>query len=94
MPKPILKHLAIIMDGNRRWARERGLPSVLGHKKGYENSLKVGDWCLKRNIKILTLWAFSTENWQRSQKEISYLFNLTKFALKKKGNLEKIFNSW
>lgn len=83
MSKPILKHLAIIMDGNRRWARERGLPSVLGHKKGYEISLKVGDWCLERNIKILTLWAFSTENWQRSQGEIKYLFNLTKFALKK-----------
>ena len=83
MSKPVLKHLAIIMDGNRRWAKKRGLPTLLGHKKGYSKVLKVGDWCLDRGIKVLTVFAFSTENWNRSKSEVAYLFNLLRVGLEK-----------
>lgn len=81
MKKPILHHLGIIMDGNRRWAKKRGLPAFFGHKKGYDKVLKVGDWCLERGIKVLTVFAFSTENWDRSKKEIDYLMNLLRQGL-------------
>jgi len=89
MNKPILKHLGIIMDGNRRWAKKRGLPSLIGHQQGYAKVLKVGDWCLKRGIEVLTVWAFSTENWKRSKIEVSYLMNLLKQSL---ANNIKSFN--
>ena len=81
MSEPILTHLGIIMDGNRRWAKKRGLPTLMGHKKGYNKILKVGDWCLDREIKVLTVWAFSTENWKRSKKEVDYLMNLLRKGL-------------
>lgn len=71
------------MDGNRRWAKRHGLPTLLGHKKGYDKVLKIGDWCLERSIKVLTVWAFSTENWDRSKEEISYLMNLLRDGLKR-----------
>lgn len=71
-----LKHLAIILDGNRRWARERGLPTFEGHRVGYERIKDVSRWCLERNIKILTVYAFSTENWNRSKEEVKYLMTL------------------
>lgn len=77
------RHIGIIMDGNRRWAREHGLPTFEGHRRGYEKVKEVGDWCLKRGIKILTLFAFSTENWKRSKGEVEYLMNLLHFALTK-----------
>ena len=83
MEKAVLNHLAIIMDGNRRWAKKRGLPTLIGHKKGYDKILKVGDWCLDRSIKVLTVFAFSTENWNRSQEEVSYLMNLLKEGLRR-----------
>jgi len=71
-----LKHLAIILDGNRRWAREKGLPTFEGHRVGYERIKDVCRWCLKRNIEILTVYAFSTENWNRSKEEVKYLMFL------------------
>ncbi|OGY90073.1 MAG: di-trans,poly-cis-decaprenylcistransferase [Candidatus Komeilibacteria bacterium RIFCSPLOWO2_01_FULL_45_10] len=83
MQKPVLNHLGIIMDGNRRWAKSRGLPTLFGHKKGYEKVLKAGDWCLERGIKVLTVWAFSTENWKRAKKEVDYLMALLKRGLEK-----------
>jgi len=83
MSNPILNHLGIIIDGNRRWAKEHGQLSVFGHKKGHENFLKFGDWCLARGIKVLTVWAFSTENWKRPKKEIDYLMKLLRLSLKK-----------
>lgn len=67
------RHIAIIMDGNGRWARKRGLPRVAGHKAGLESVRAVIRGCLERKIKVLTLFAFSTENWERSQEEVSYL---------------------
>lgn len=71
------------MDGNRRWAKKHGLIPFLGHKKGYEKFLKVCDWCLARGIKILTVWGFSTENWQRPEKEVKYLMDIARHALKR-----------
>jgi undecaprenyl diphosphate synthase len=71
-----LKHLAIILDGNRRWAKEQGLPTFEGHKAGYDRIKDVSRWCLERNIRILTVYAFSTENWNRSKKEVKYLMYL------------------
>lgn len=71
-----LNHLAIILDGNRRWAKERGLPSLLGHKEGVEAVKRTIDACIKYAIKYLTVYAFSTENWQRDKEEVSYLMNL------------------
>ncbi|MDZ7798158.1 MAG: isoprenyl transferase [Patescibacteria group bacterium] len=77
----IPQHIGIIMDGNRRWARSRGLPTLQGHKKGYDKVLKVGDWCLEEGVKILSVYAFSTENWNRSKKEVGYLMKLLKRGL-------------
>ena len=78
-----LKHLAIILDGNRRWAKEKGLPTFAGHKAGYDKIKDVSKWCLKRNIKILTVFAFSTENWNRSKEEVKYLMTLMNKAFSK-----------
>jgi len=71
------------MDGNRRWAKAKGLPTLEGHRRGYDRVKKIGRWCKERGVKVLTLWAFSTENWKRSKAEIDYLMNLLKFALSK-----------
>jgi len=73
-----ISHLGIIMDGNRRWAKEHNLPSIIGHKKGVETLENLGDWCIDRGIKYLTVWAFSTENWERPKDEVSYLMKLMK----------------
>ena len=81
--KPSLSHIAIIMDGNRRWAKNRGLPTLEGHRRGYNKMKKVTQWCIDRGIKILTVYAFSTENWNRSKSEVSYLMNLFRQALNK-----------
>ena len=78
-----IKHLGIIMDGNRRWAKERSLPTLDGHKKGYEKIKEVGKWCLEEGIDILTVYALSTENWNRSKEEIGYLMKLLKRAVTK-----------
>jgi undecaprenyl diphosphate synthase len=77
-------HVGIIMDGNRRWAKSKGLPSLEGHRRGYNKVKQVGKWCKKRGIKILTLWAFSTENWNRPKEEVDYLMKLLKHALSDK----------
>ena len=79
----IPQHISIIMDGNRRWAKERGLPSLEGHRKGAENLEKLLDYCKKRGIKCVSTWAFSTENWKRSEDEKKYLFDLMREAVKK-----------
>jgi len=76
------EHLGIIMDGNRRWAREKGLPVFDGHKKGLDALQKIVKHCRKKGIKTLTLFAFSTENWGRSKEEINFLMALMEKALK------------
>jgi undecaprenyl diphosphate synthase len=82
MPQSPVKHLAIIMDGNRRWAQERGLPSLKGHQAGYETLKHLGDSCLERGIETITVFAFSTENWKRTQEEVGYLMDLIELALR------------
>jgi len=73
-------HIGVIMDGNRRWARERGLPTFNGHKEGLKTMEKIAGFCKKRGVKILTIFAFSTENWKRPKIEINFLMNLIKTA--------------
>lgn len=77
------KHVAFIMDGNRRWARGMGLPTLEGHRRGYNKMKEVVDWCLGRGIREMTVFAFSTENWNRSKEEVDYLMGLLHFALTK-----------
>jgi undecaprenyl diphosphate synthase len=69
-------HIAIIPDGNRRWARARGLHTLEGHKKGFEAAIKVARATRKFGIHTATIWGFSTENWDRTEREISYLMKL------------------
>jgi len=76
-----LKHIGIIMDGNRRWAKNHGLPAMEGHRRGYGKMKKVVQWCVDRNIGILTVYAFSSENWNRSKKEVGYLMDLFRQVL-------------
>ena len=76
-----IEHVAIIQDGNRRFARRTGLSTALGHAKGAEITEKVSDWCLELGIKHLTVYAFSIENFNRSEEEKGYLFDLIKQKL-------------
>ena len=71
-------HIGIIMDGNGRWAKKRGLPRTFGHKAGGEAFVKIVTECRKIGIKCLTVYAFSTENWKRSEAEVSALMTLMK----------------
>ena len=70
------KHVAIIMDGNGRWAKQKGVPRVAGHRAGMEAMKKIVDHSDKLGIKYLTVYAFSTENWKRSMEEVSGIFKL------------------
>lgn len=74
------------MDGNRRWAAERGQLSMQGHQAGYERLKEVGDLCLARGIKVLTVFAFSTENWKRTEEEVGFLMDLLERALTEELN--------
>jgi undecaprenyl diphosphate synthase len=74
LPPP--EHVAIIMDGNSRWARERLLPRVMGHKAGIETIRRVAEAADRRGVRVLTLYAFSTENWSRPRDEVDALMNL------------------
>ena len=71
-----LKHLAIIMDGNGRWAKDKNLDRIVGHKEGAKSAKKIIETCSNLNIKYLTLYTFSTENWDRPQFEIDSLMAL------------------
>jgi len=70
------RHVAIIMDGNGRWAVRRGLPRIMGHKRGAETVRNVVEQCRKLGIQVLTLYAFSDENWGRPRQEVSFLMNM------------------
>lgn len=70
------KHIAIIMDGNGRWAKKRGLPRTAGHYKGADNVKNIAHFCYDTGIKTITLYAFSTENWKRPKNEVEALFKL------------------
>lgn len=69
-------HLAIIPDGNRRWARKNNLPIFIGHQKGFQALKKIIKKSFQLGIKIITIWGFSTENWKRSKKEVNHLMTL------------------
>jgi len=79
-------HLAIIMDGNGRWARKRGLPRVAGHKRGVETVRDIVKACAQIGIKFLTLYTFSTENWKRPKDEVSTLMRLLVRTLKNEAD--------
>lgn len=80
--KPLVpRHLAVIMDGNGRWARTRGLPRVEGHQAGAQTVRRVTEACCELGIEFLTVYAFSTENWKRPKEEVSALFGLLEHFL-------------
>ena len=81
-PKMIPRHVAIIMDGNGRWAKQRNLPRIMGHKAGSESVKKIVKTARELNLEILTLYAFSTENWKRPSVEVQGLMTLLKTYLK------------
>lgn len=73
---PVPTHIAIIMDGNGRWAKKRGLPRTAGHAAGAETFRRIATYCRSIGVKYLTVYAFSTENWKRSQEEVSAIMKL------------------
>lgn len=77
------RHLAIIMDGNGRWAKKRHLPRTAGHQAGVKAVRRVVEYCSKQNIEALTLFAFSSENWRRPEREVSILMELFVATLQK-----------
>lgn len=87
---PRARHVAIIMDGNGRWATRRGLPRLEGHRRGVESVRSVVEACPDLGIEVLTLYAFSTENWKRSEEEVSGLMGLfRRYFRKEAANLVK-----
>ena len=89
-PRPAPKHVAIIMDGNGRWAQQRGLPRVAGHRAGAEAVRRALQAAADQGVEVLTLYAFSSENWRRSEEEISDLTALMRFYLERElKTLEK-----
>ena len=81
-----LRHVAIIMDGNGRWGLKNKNSRNLGHKEGLKTVENIINYSLKKDIKYLTFYAFSSENWKRPKKEINYLFKLLKIFLKDRVN--------
>lgn len=90
-PTRLPQHIAFICDGNRRWAENRGLPPLMGHRAGIANFENLVDWFLRRGVSTITFWIFSTENWNRSQEEVDFLMDLFRQELTKnmKHALEK-----
>jgi undecaprenyl diphosphate synthase len=86
-PQPLPRHVAIIMDGNGRWAKARGLTRNEGHRAGAESAYTVAKCCVDQGIAALTLYAFSTENWSRPKSEVRYLMsNLRRFLREKRDD--------
>ncbi len=83
----IPQHVAIIMDGNGRWAKKRGLPRIEGHRRGAETIERCMDSAIELGIHVVSLYAFSTENWSRPKEEINGLWNLLESFFKKKLNI-------
>lgn len=74
-------HVGFILDGNRRWAKEHGLPTLEGHRTGYENLKTIATAAFERGIEFVSAYCFSTENWNRSKEEVSYLLKLASTIL-------------
>ena len=94
----IPNHVAIILDGNRRWARKHKLPKLEGHRRGFENIRKLTSYIFSRGVKYLSVFAFSTENFKRTQDEVKYLMDMFVKEFKKeyvslhKDNIKVIFS--
>ncbi|HEX8226376.1 MAG TPA: polyprenyl diphosphate synthase [Candidatus Saccharimonadales bacterium] len=82
LPLVVPRHLGLILDGNRRWAREHGLPVVEGHKYGYENLRTISDAAFAEGVEYVSAYVFSTENWNRSAEEVKYLMKLLLWVVK------------
>lgn len=84
------QHIAIIMDGNGRWAKKRGLPRTAGHKAGGETFRRIANYCRSIGVRYLTVYAFSTENWKRSEEEVSgIMFLLERYLKEALRDMEK-----
>ncbi len=92
MEKNVPHHLGVIIDGNRRWANEKGLHTLIGHKKGLDVLKSLIGWAKEKGIKILTVYVFSIENWNRSKEEVSYLMNLFKKVFKDSPTIPEMKN--
>src|ERR1700745_3628969 len=79
-------HLGLILDGNRRWAQERGLRPFEGHRRGYLRLKKIAEAAFDRGVKYVSAFVFSTENWHRSQEEVTYLMDLLNWVAKNELN--------
>ncbi len=77
----IPQHIVLFPDGNRRWAKQKGLLSLNGHTQGYNNLIDFYEWCKKKGVKALTAFGFSTENWNRTPEEVDYLMKLLEKCL-------------
>lgn len=77
-----LRHVGLIMDGNRRWARSKGLPAIEGHRQGYKNLKRILYQLKNENIEFISVYAFSTENWDRSKDEVNGLMKLLAWVIK------------
>jgi undecaprenyl diphosphate synthase len=84
--KRLPRHIAIIMDGNGRWAQKRGLPRTMGHKAGVEAIREIVKTCSNLGVEVLTVYAFSTENWRRPKEEVGVLMNLLTDYLRRELN--------
>src|SRR4051794_17162769 len=82
-PKRLPVHVAVIMDGNGRWARQRNLPRIVGHKAGIDSVRTTVETCAQLGLEALTLYAFSVENWKRPRHEIEGLWRLLRFYLRR-----------
>jgi len=78
------RHIGIIMDGNGRWAKMRGLPRIEGHRRGEEAIMEAVRVCAEHGVKALSLFAFSTENWERPEEEVRFLVNMSRDVLRKR----------
>src|SRR3989338_4371946 len=78
----IPQHIVLFPDGNRRWAKERGLHPLEGHKVGYEKLVDFVHWCRNKGVSMVTAFGFSTENWNRTEEEVSYLMKLLEIGLR------------
>jgi len=83
------KHVVLFPDGNRRWAKEHGLSSLEGHLKGKENFDRFLSWCKERGVEVVTVFGFSSENWNRTPKEVDYLMNLFETVLGEKKSIAR-----
>lgn len=89
MKNTIPNHVVLFPDGNRRWAKKKGLPTLIGHERGQEKFKEFLLWCKKRGVRVLTVFGFSSENWKRSKKEVNYLMELFEKGLQKKNEIER-----